>query len=162
MIRQMTLILTGSLFALTAVAAPAPMSKTQNLFNRQQAIFDDSLLEDAKESRDVELSNRIAEKISELGLREMTAKDHGISQSEYLARKARSQFAVLYYDVRAKRDLLGAITFDFAYARGSDFFIEDERTTVVKNCKATESDGQITVNLDVCLDADAPRLALTN
>ncbi len=149
------------LSATDAMAAPASISQTWALFNRHQAVHQDDLAANNPDPRIAQLEKRIAEKIGEYGLREMTAREHGVTQNEYLARKARSQFNVIYFDVQARKNIFGQIVFDFIYAKGSDFFIEDEKNTVVEGCQAIERSGVLSINLERCLQAfsaaSAPR-----
>ncbi|MGE0762391.1 MAG: hypothetical protein AB7N80_03835 [Bdellovibrionales bacterium] len=138
--------------------AQQSLSTTQQFFNRLQVQPEELIpaldkyngQSEADIRRNQDLEQKISLKLQEYGLREMTAKDHGVSQVDFRHYKARSAFAVLYYDVKVNRGPFGRVTFDLAVAKGSDFFVEGD-TEIVHDCQALESRGAIRLNLEKCL-----------
>lgn len=144
-------------------ASPSGRSLSQTFFLGLEASPDDDLASETKTDRKkyASLEEALELTIQQRGVNVMNIHDHGVaSQEEFRVRKAKSQFPVLHFDVsNIRRIYWNRFNFDIEFARGSEFFAEQE-TAILHECQAIEqSDGKVIINLEGCIKRHYKRLA---
>lgn len=136
-----------------AKSQPQALSITQSFFKGLTVEPDSDLIDQPSTQKYAPLAAKIALKIQELGLNVTNLKDHGVtSQDEFRVRKAKSQFPVLHFDVaNVTPRYFDRFTFDLVYAKGSEFFAEQDSATL-QGCRGFQRrDGTVEIHLESCL-----------